>query len=77
MRRTLYETFDHLGVPYTLNEPLTEHDKTYLPPGSKPYDTVRVGTARIIIGEDEEEEDVIIGVLNDDGTFIEGNERDF
>ena len=76
MRRHLYETFDYLGVPYELNEPLTDEDKARLPEGHNAYDTVRVGTARIVIGMDEEEDDYIVGVLNDDGTFIKGNERD-
>lgn len=75
MRRYLYESFDHLGVPYTLNEPLTELDKSRLPESSKPYDTVRVGTSRIVIGTDDDGEDVIVGVLNDDGTFVKGNLR--
>ena len=77
MRRHLYETFDHLGVPYTLNEPLTDIDKALLPPNSNAYDAVRVGSARIIIGQDEDEEDMIVGVLNDDGTFVKGTEREW
>lgn len=74
MRRILYEIFDHLGLPYTLNEPLTEKDKAVLPLWSDAYATVRVGTSRIIIGEADNGEDEIVGILNDDGSFIEGNE---
>ena len=74
MRRILYETFDRLGVPYTLNEPLTEKDKTIISEWSDRCVTVRIGTSRIIIGEDDNEKDVIVGVLNDNGSFVKGRE---
>ncbi len=74
MRRILYETFSYLGVPYTLNDHLTEDDKAILPEGSDAYAVIRVGTARIVIGQ-ENKEDVIVGVLNDDGSFVKGAER--
>ena len=74
MRRELYETFDHLGIPCEMDVDLTPSERALL--SGKPTAVFEVGTSKIVAGENQDWEEEILGVIGDNGSFGAGNPRE-